>query len=130
MLLCYVIPFFILRLNGVAVAPYAALAFGMYLAIVFTVTYILYAPYRAELREYRRELGEYPKQLREHTSAQEADRTKIREEHRRWEREKARVERANVRWANDLYYCHRDDLVFLPGSSAVPPEKMREILVF
>jgi hypothetical protein len=35
---------------------------------------------------------------------------------------------AHARWENDLFYCHRDDVVFFRGSPAVRPEQMHALL--
>ena len=43
-------------------------------------------------------------------------------EHQRWGA-------ALARWSDDLSYCHRDDVVFLPGSRAVRPEEMQDVLL-
>jgi hypothetical protein len=41
--------------------------------------------------------------------------------HRQWKA-------ALARWTDELYYCHRDDMVFLGGSQAVQPEEMNGLL--
>jgi len=52
-----------------------------------------------------------------------------------WERQVAQDEAVREKWrqavghwANDLYYCRRDDVVFLPGSTGVAPEQFRDML--
>ncbi len=52
-----------------------------------------------------------------------------------WERQVAEDEAVRAQWrqavshwANDLYYCRRDDVVFLPGSTGVSPERFRDVL--
>jgi hypothetical protein len=42
--------------------------------------------------------------------------------------ERRRWQIAYARWENDLYYCHRDDVVFFNSSPAVRPEQMRALL--
>jgi hypothetical protein len=42
--------------------------------------------------------------------------------------ERRRWQIAQARWENDLFYCHRDDVVFFRGSPAVRPEQMRALL--
>jgi hypothetical protein len=49
-----------------------------------------------------------------------------------WE-QRAGVERrrwqiAHARWENDLFYCHRDDVVFFRGSPAVRPDQVSALL--
>jgi hypothetical protein len=49
-----------------------------------------------------------------------------------WERrvnmERRRWQIAHARWENDLFYCHRDDVVFFRGSPAVRPDQMHALL--
>jgi hypothetical protein len=42
--------------------------------------------------------------------------------------ERQRWSVARTRWENDLFYCHRDDVVFFRGSPAVRPEQMGALL--
>src|SRR5262245_31318566 len=42
--------------------------------------------------------------------------------------ERRRFQIAYSRWENDLFYCHRDDVVFLRGSPGVLPEQMGTLL--
>jgi hypothetical protein len=42
--------------------------------------------------------------------------------------ERRRFQIAHSRWENDLFYCHRDDVVFLRGSPGVLPEQMGLLL--
>jgi hypothetical protein len=42
--------------------------------------------------------------------------------------ERRRFQIAYSRWENDLFYCHRDDVVFLRGSPGVLPEQMGMLL--
>jgi hypothetical protein len=42
--------------------------------------------------------------------------------------ERRRFQIAYSRWENDLFYCHRDDVVFLRGSPGVLPEQMSLLL--
>ena len=35
---------------------------------------------------------------------------------------------AHARWENDLFYCHRDDVVFFHGSPGMLPEEMGKLL--
>src|SRR5581483_465524 len=46
-----------------------------------------------------------------------------------YQQELARVKLAESRWEHELYYCFRDDCVFIPGQTiAVSPEQMNQIL--
>jgi hypothetical protein len=42
--------------------------------------------------------------------------------------ERLRFQIAYTRWENDLFYCHRDDIVFVRGSPGVLPEQMGKLL--
>jgi hypothetical protein len=42
--------------------------------------------------------------------------------------ERRRWQIAHTRWENDLFYCHRDDVVFFRGSPAVRPDQMSALL--
>jgi hypothetical protein len=42
--------------------------------------------------------------------------------------ERRRWQIAHARWENDLFYCHRDDVVFFRGSPSVRPEQMSALL--
>jgi hypothetical protein len=42
--------------------------------------------------------------------------------------ERRRWQMAHARWENELFYCHRDDVVYFRGSPAVRPEQMLALL--
>ena len=59
--------------------------------------------------------------LRQHKQSVDAWTQRAEVERRRWQI-------AYARWENDLFYCHRDDIVFISGSSGVRPEQMSLLL--
>jgi hypothetical protein len=59
--------------------------------------------------------------LSQHASSINVWEHRVSMERRRWQI-------AHARWENDLFYCHRDDVVFYRGSPAVRPEQMSALL--
>jgi hypothetical protein len=59
--------------------------------------------------------------LRQHQQSVDAWTQRAEVERRRWQI-------AYARWENDLFYCHRDDVVFFRGSPGVSPEQMSLLL--
>jgi hypothetical protein len=59
--------------------------------------------------------------LSQHASTVDSWERRVNMERRRWQI-------AHARWENDLFYCHRDDVVFFRGSPAVRPEQMHSLL--
>jgi len=59
--------------------------------------------------------------LSQHTSSINVWEHRVSMERRRWQI-------AHARWENDLFYCHRDDVIFYRGSPAVRPEQMSSLL--
>jgi hypothetical protein len=59
--------------------------------------------------------------LRQHEQSIEAWTLRVNAERRRFQI-------AYTRWENDLFYCHRDDIVFVRGSPGVLPEQMGKLL--
>jgi hypothetical protein len=59
--------------------------------------------------------------LRQHEQLVDAWTQRAGAERRRWQI-------AYTRWENDLFYCHRDDIVFFRGSPGVLPEQMGKLL--
>jgi hypothetical protein len=59
--------------------------------------------------------------LSQHTSSINVWEHRVSMERRRWQI-------AHARWENELFYCHRDDVIFYRGSPAVRPEQMSSLL--
>jgi hypothetical protein len=59
--------------------------------------------------------------LRQHEQSVDAWTGRVDAERRRWQI-------AYTRWENDLFYCHRDDVVFFHGSPGMLPEEMGKLL--
>jgi hypothetical protein len=71
----------------------------------------------------------YNKQLRIYMETEAASRIATQNAHNHWESEVKRIKKLQEVWETRLYYCHRDDIVFLANDSrSVSPERMNALL--
>jgi hypothetical protein len=114
------------------VAPYRTLteqAANAVLIALAACTAIVAAIVIAVVIERRIKTRRYQAALLEHRDVEAKRRAGVEAQRSQWDSEAALVSKAQKTWEDALYYCHRDDVVYLQGTvNAVPPKDMGKLL--